>query len=361
MIKNAQSPRGLVALDVRGLAAFSRLDAAPRRFKKEVLRVGRWVHPATGEDLDFDHAFLERLVRDTTRWIELGNKVWFPAGHTTDIRANLGFWPRFELEGERLVGVVDVLDDAAAANVGKTIQDVSAGIHLGALASTGEAFDAVIEHVAATPEPVIPGQSNFVRLAREAGRKTMDQVDLAPLRTALGLAADASPGSIVEAIHALKAPPAPPSAPDVQSLSRDIETKVEAKFSKQLADLRQKAAEREVELAREESIRLGTPIDEDTRKDAVALLARGDAESERLGRKLLALAKSPRDTKGLRILESPSAKKDDDKARDREEVKKQMLLARGYRLELRKDGSIKNAIPPHEQDASRRGHASRED
>jgi hypothetical protein len=345
--REALKARGLVVLDVSGLGSFTKLEVAPRRFKKEVLRVGRWVHPATGEDLDFDRAFLERLVRDTTRWIELGNKVWFPAGHTVDVRANLGFWPRFELEGDRLVGVVDVLDDAAAASVGKTIQDVSAAIHLGPLASTGEELDAVIEHVAATPEPVIPGQTNFVRLAREAGRQLMDQVDLTPVRSALGLAQDASPTAIAEAIQALRAS----SDDTVKKLSREIEAKVEARFSKELSEIRQRSAEREVELAREESIRLGVPIDEDTRKDAVALLARGDPESERLGRKLLALAKAPKDTKGVRVLENPAAKKDEDKEKDREEVKKQMLLARGYRLELKKDGRIKRAIPPHARDA----------
>jgi hypothetical protein len=347
-------PRGIVALDVSGLGAFALDAAGGRRFKKEVLRAGHWIHPATGEDLDFDRAFLERLVKDTARWIDLGNKVWFPAGHTTDVRANLGFWPRFELEGERLVGQVDVLDEQAARNVGKTIQDVSAAIHFGAVASTGETFEAVIEHVAATPEPVIPGQTNFVRLAREAGRNQVDESDLAPLRAALGLAKDATPSTIVEAVNALKTtpPPAPPPAPsapheDLEKLSREIEAKVEAKFSKQLADLRHKAAEREVELAREESIRSGCPIDEETRKDAVSLLARGDPESERLGRRLLALAKAPRDTKALRTLPSPSEKKDEEKEKDKEEVRKQMLLARGYRLELRKDGTIKRAIPPH--------------
>jgi hypothetical protein len=344
----------LLALAVSGLGSFTKLDAAPRRFKKEVLRVGRWVHPATGEELDFDKAFLDQLAKDTNRWIELGNKVWFPAGHTSDVRANLGFWPRFDVDGERLVGVVEVLDDAAAANVGKTIQDVSAAIHLGAVASTGEQLTAVIEHVAATPEPVIPGQTNFVRLAREAGSRSMDPLlDLAPIRGALGLEKDASASAIVEAIEALKATP----KVNVEKLSREIEAKVEAKFSKDLLDLRLKAAEREVELAREESIRLGSPIDEDTRKDAVALLSRGDAESERLGRKLLALAKAPREQRGLRVLENPSTKKDEEKEKDREEVRKQMLLARGYRLELKKDGRIKRAIPPHARDA----RASEED
>ncbi len=333
--------RGLVALSVRGLAAFAPEAQAPRRFKKEVLRVGRWTHPVTGEDLDFDQAFLERLAKNTAQWIELGNKVWFPAGHTADVRANLGFWPRFEVEGERLVGQVDVLDDEAASKVGKTIQDVSAAIHFGAVASTGQDFEAVIEHVAATPEPVIPGQTNFVRLAREAGGKPMEPIDISPVRAALGLGADADSNAIVNAINALKT-----QAPDLEKLSREIEAKVEGKFSKQLQDLRLRAAEREVELAREESIRLGSPIDDDTRKDAVSLLARGDPDSERLGRKLLALAKAPRDQKGLRVLENPAQKKDEDKAKDREEVRKEMLLARGYRLELKKDGRIKRAIPP---------------
>jgi len=342
MKRDASKNRGVVALDVKELGSFMKLEAPARRFKKEILRVGRWIHPATGDELDFDRDLLEQIAKDTTRWIELGNKVWFPAGHTADVRANLGFWSSFALDGERLVGTVDVLDDEAAAKIGKTIQDVSAAIHFGAVASTGEELSSVIEHVAATPEPVIPGQTNFVRLAREARRHVVDENDLTPIRGALGLATDASPAAIVDAITALKT-----SSDDMlKTLSREIETKVEARFSKELAEIRQRAAEREVELAREESIRLGSPIDDDTRKDAVSLLARGDPESERLGRKLLALAKAPRDPKGLRVLENPSSKKEEDREKEREEVRKEMLLARGYKLELKKDGRIKRAIPP---------------
>src|SRR4051794_38921341 len=86
-----------IALDVKGLAAFTTLSGEARRFRKEVLRVGKWIHPATGEVLDFTREFLARLVASTAQWIALGNKVWFPAGHSSDPRDSLGFWSGFAL------------------------------------------------------------------------------------------------------------------------------------------------------------------------------------------------------------------------------------------------------------------------
>jgi hypothetical protein len=73
--------RERVALAVTGLSSFAPLVGEPKRFEKEVLRVGRWIHPATGEVLDFTPDFLARLVSETKRWLALGNKVWFPVGH----------------------------------------------------------------------------------------------------------------------------------------------------------------------------------------------------------------------------------------------------------------------------------------
>src|SRR5581483_5069317 len=151
-------------------------------------------HPETGEILHFSQDFLARLVHATSRWIELGNKVWFPAGHSSDPRDNLGFWSGFELEGDRVVGVLEVQDKDAAGRIGKTIQDVSAAIWWDARASSGETFEAVLEHVCGTPCPVIPGQTNFVRLAREAFVKETEKGEPEKKPTELAKASDSGAG-----------------------------------------------------------------------------------------------------------------------------------------------------------------------
>jgi hypothetical protein len=158
--------REVLLLEAEKLNGFKLEQGGGRRFMKDVLRVGSWVHPTTGQKIDFDRPELERLARDTNEWIALGNKVYFPDGHTSSALANLGTWSSFAVDGDVLRALVDVADDEAARKVGKTITDVSPAIEPNVRASTGQSFKSVIIHVAATPEPVIPGQANFVRLAR---------------------------------------------------------------------------------------------------------------------------------------------------------------------------------------------------
>jgi hypothetical protein len=152
-----------------GASRFVRLSAraGSSRFKHEVLRVGRWVHPDTQQVLEFSREDLEEIAQCTNEWIALGHKVWFPDGHSSDAVKNLGFCDSFRVEGDVLVCDFDVPDPVTAAKVGKTIVDVSAGIQWGAKASDGTEFPVVIYHVAATPCPVIPGQGNFQKYAKE--------------------------------------------------------------------------------------------------------------------------------------------------------------------------------------------------
>lgn len=162
------------SLNVAARGAFLRLGAvgaAPlARFRKQVVRVGAWVHPDTGEVVRFTREDLERLASNTNRWLALGHRVWFSSdepAHNADATKNLGWWSSFRVVGDELLAEVDLPRAEVAAQIGSTIREVSAGIKFDERSSTGEAFDAVIEHVAATPAPVLPGQTNFVRLAGE--------------------------------------------------------------------------------------------------------------------------------------------------------------------------------------------------
>ena len=374
-------PNPILAFEASGLAGFVRLDAAgPARFRKEVLRVGRWVHPVSGEALAFDRGLLERLARATNRWIALGHEVWFPAGHTTDPLRNLGRWSAFALEGDRLVAEVEVADEVAAQRVGKTITGVSADIRFHEPASTGELFDAVIVHVAATPCPVIPGQTNFVRLAKEVPVEDDDEKDsdepkkrtaetladdpgaaLAVIRKILDLPDDADQGSIVEAVRALAADEEE-SAVGVAdtsgtaayggiAMAREVERQVRAALApiqEENRKIRETAARREIELARDATVRAGVPLDKDTTDLAFEQLL-GDEKSQRAGRKLLELATNTAKLAtraGLRPLPSPG-----DESQKKAKVavalaQKDMLLARGYEVEVDAEGNFTKKIPP---------------
>lgn len=186
-----------VVLDRRTARATSsrapvRASLAPTtRFRKEVLRVGKFTHPATGEEIEIEAEDLPKLARDTARWTrELGHKVPFLASHEDagDAEAVLGYWlpEGWSVEGDRLVGEVEVFDPDALGEVLET-RDVSCQIAVGARASAGDQLEMVIEHVAATPAPVVTGLAGFARLSasRPSG---VEQLERERWRSARSLA-----------------------------------------------------------------------------------------------------------------------------------------------------------------------------
>lgn len=364
-----------VALEIRGLAPFVRLDVSAPKFKKEVLRTGRWIHPATGESLDFDPEFLERLAEDTNRWIALGQKVHFPAGpdcHAEDARdalKNIGYWSNFRVEEGRLVADVEVPDQAAAEKIGKTIQDVSPEIRWPARSATGEILEAAIFHVAATPIPAIPGQSNFERLSQLAREVPMSNeaptastpspaksVDLlAWAREKLALPPDAPQEAVLEALEqrimAATQAPAPAETAVLAQLTREVKdareeskaaNRLVAELRAQCADEKRKRDEEAVESARQETAEAGLPIPEETCKLALSLFAKDeDVAARELLSVYTARAKDLR-LASSRTFESPPASERRTALSLREEAAEKLLLEDDHWVvKTRKDGSIK--------------------
>ena len=373
-----------LGLAVTGLAPFVRLDAAAPRFKKEVLRKGHWVHQGTGENLDFDVALLERLAQETNKWISLGQKVHFPIGpdcheeDARDARQNLGYWSNFRVEGERLVADVEVLDDSAVGKIGKTIQDVSPEIRWPARAATGEVLEAAIFHVAATPIPAIPGQSNFERLSQLAREVTMAAENapapasapenkpasapggvnlLAWARQKLGLPADATDEAVLAAleqrIDAAAQAPAVAAAEGgaLTQLTREVkDARDEAQAAKKLvAELREqktqekkKRDEEAVQLARQSSADAGLPIPEDTCKLALSLFSKDEDQAARELLSAYTARAKDRRLAAARTFEGKVDATGEGKVALSQEAAEKLLLERdGWTVKTRKDGSIK--------------------
>lgn len=189
----------------------------PKRFKKDILRVGRWKHPVTGQDVDITQDRIERLATATEQYRQTMDRkaIPFPDGHTFDAKKNLGYWTSFAVEGDRLVGVVEVTDDEAARKIEQgSIRSVSARIDPEVRDTKGAVYSEAMTHVCATPIPVLDGQQDFVKLSREADgfgllvpvdlsgvqpkkEKLMDPKKLAAL---LGLPEDADEAKILAAV-----------------------------------------------------------------------------------------------------------------------------------------------------------------
>lgn len=140
------------------------------RFAKDVVRVGKWIHPATGREVVFTRERIRNLVRNTMDYLSRGNKIPFPDGHTTDSSKNLGFWPGPFIEyKDALVGVVEPKDELALKKIQDgTLDAVSVCVDFDVTEPGGAKYDEVITHVCATNYPVITKQKEFIKLSRES-------------------------------------------------------------------------------------------------------------------------------------------------------------------------------------------------
>lgn len=179
---------GLATLPASGWRAYLsgaplvlRLDAGPparrlggRLFQKEVARVGSWTHPATGRPVVFTRADLEEIAAETNRYATAIGGVRFPSKHDgvwidgkqPDATDNLGRWLSFHVDGDILYGVAEAADDKVAEMLGGRIRGVSLCLVPEAKDSHGGIYRRVLDHVAATPEPVLDHQRDFVPLTR---------------------------------------------------------------------------------------------------------------------------------------------------------------------------------------------------
>lgn len=166
---------------------FEQQTAAKNEFVKDVLIEGVYQHPVEPweEPLVVDKARIERLCEASNKAITLGQKSYVPDTHSTRAEDNVGFavgyFPRLGEDGKwRAAARLRIEDESYVPKIGTTIRDVSPLIvdwPLGSGESLGERF----EHVALCPDPVMPGQGNFV--ACSTGRGSMNTVDVPVLRT----------------------------------------------------------------------------------------------------------------------------------------------------------------------------------
>lgn len=381
----------IVALEVTGLRSFLAAQGSSLRFVKDVLKVGRFVLP-DGRELEIHAtdskalaarkagimaAGLPELARNTNARIALGHKVWFPEGdantpaHNAVASLNRGYWSDFRVEGDRLVATVEVTDGNVAAQIGKTIRDVSAGVVWGDLAraSSGQAFEVAVEHVCATSYPVVPSQNNFepVRLAREVPMTTT--TDTTAVTTSAALAAAPAAPSLLSAVVAGLGLPegtdeaaavaafndycaadepavAPPA--EVAAMAQEktaLEERI-AGLEKKVAANARKSAEREVDLAKDLALKTsGLPVAKDVADQIVALLA--NEATEQTGRLMLSLATQTPRVQGTKV-ETTNEKDAARLASEEDEGLKSMLLSLGKkpvtdskgRLVRKADGAV---------------------
>jgi len=165
-------------------AGFSPL--ADGRFRKEIIREGTWVHPTRNFRLSVTRDRMQRWVDKFRLMQKRGIRVPVPFGHSYDPKDNAGFVEDLQLDGNVLFAVICIPRQEDTRKVGATVRDVSISINPDFRDGQGRRYGEVIEHVALTTRPVVPGQGDFVPLALPDGSQAelwcFEVEDLAPRR-----------------------------------------------------------------------------------------------------------------------------------------------------------------------------------
>jgi hypothetical protein len=167
-VSHARSPLAwqFAGEPARAVAARIVADETPRRkYVKDLIRAGRYV--AQGREVLLSVADIDELVKNTTAFIEAGNDVPVPDGHTKSATANRGYLRELFREGDTLYGVIEMIGEDGIATAARS--KVSIGTDTNYADGMGNVYSHVITHVALTNEPVVPDQNGFVPLAASRG------------------------------------------------------------------------------------------------------------------------------------------------------------------------------------------------
>jgi hypothetical protein len=167
-------------------AAAPATEIGSHLFEKEILRVGSWVHPLTKKVVSFTRDRLAHLAENFKRMTGQQIDVVVPDGHSYKAVDNKGFVRGMRVDGDKLVGVFEIPDEAVARQLGGTIRGVSASIDPDFVDRQGNHLGAAIEHVALTPYPVVTGQDNFIRLTASDGA-AVEVIQLEPVQEESGM------------------------------------------------------------------------------------------------------------------------------------------------------------------------------
>lgn len=141
------------------------------RYAKDVVKLGRFVHPEDGRIIDFTPERLASLELETTRYLGNGNKIPFPDGHSWNVLDNMGFWPGpFTVVEGALFGVVEPKEKKAIEKLEDgSLDAVSVVIEFDKADTKGNRYGEVITQICGTNYPVITEQGGFMKLAQAGG------------------------------------------------------------------------------------------------------------------------------------------------------------------------------------------------
>jgi len=146
------------------------VDQEPRRrYVKDLIRAGKFVK-SDGDggtiDMTVTPGMLAHWAEQFSAMKAAGVKIPMPVGHTSDAEANRGYVLDMWVEGDALMGTVELVGEDGI----KLASRAEVSIYSPSVVVAGEKqYPRAIEHVAIVTDPVIPDQGGFVAIAASRG------------------------------------------------------------------------------------------------------------------------------------------------------------------------------------------------
>lgn len=193
--------------DVNGAPVF--------RFKKQLIRIGDYVKESDNLEFSITQSTLRHWVATFQAMQENGVEVPVPLGHSFDALQNRGYLRGLSIEGDFLVGLIDLIGKDAVELAARN--DVSLYVPASFTDGKGKRYVRPIIHVALTPYPVVPGLGDFQAVAASFVKEKA-KMDWTKIREALGIKAELKDENaealLLAAFEEAKKPVTPATTPE---------------------------------------------------------------------------------------------------------------------------------------------------
>ena len=148
----------------------------PKVFSKDVLSVGNFTLPKTGQKLNINPEQLEAIIADTNKYLANGNRVEFIADHMGPNNKPFenfdnqkeknsvinvgGYCEKFSMDGDWANCEIGMTTDGGV-QLAQSTKDVSIELDYDYTDTQGNFYNSVIRKVAGVLKPIIPGQSGY--------------------------------------------------------------------------------------------------------------------------------------------------------------------------------------------------------
>ena len=181
------------------LAAVKISNGKPvQRFRKELIHTGQYVKESDNIEFEVTENTLKHWAATFSQMKKAGLKVPILLQHINNPEANRGYAHDMFVDGDSLIGILDLIGEDGIALAGRT--DVSIYSPPDYVDGKGNKYLRPITHVALCTDPVIPGLGDWKEVAASLTRKEEFAMQWTKIQEALGLEEPLTDETAVETI-----------------------------------------------------------------------------------------------------------------------------------------------------------------